>query len=109
MNEEANDLPPSEESLAETMPDPVAPPKPVKAEDPALRGLGIAGVAIVTVGGLLFPLSVATRATAGATQSAKIKWEQRQVEVQKAQRAQQAAHDDQAAKPEEGPRDRDGK
>ena len=98
---------PVEESLAEAMPDPAAPPLPVTAEDPALRAIGVAGVVLVTVGGLLLPLSVATSSTAGATRSAKIKWEERHTELRQAMADEQAApsRTDQKV---EGTCDRDG-
>jgi hypothetical protein len=108
MNDKHDELPERpEESLADAMPDPAAAPRPLKIEDPALRAIGIAGVALVTVGGLLLPFSMATTSTAGATRSAKIKWEERQAELRQAA-AKEEASTDRPERQEQGSCDRDG-
>ena len=66
-------------------------PRPVEAEDPALRAIGVAGVVLVTVGGSLLPLSLATSSTRGATRSAKLKWEARESEIRQALADERAA------------------
>jgi hypothetical protein len=108
MNDEHDEsVVPPEESLTEAMPDPAAPPRPVEAEDPALRAIGVAGVVLVTVGGLLLPLSLATSSTQGATRSAKLNWEERQSEVRQVLADEQAAPS-RPERQEQGSCDRDG-
>jgi hypothetical protein len=103
MNEEAKDpTQEHDEPLAEAMPDPAGPPRVVEAEDTALRGLGIAGVILVTAGGMLVPLSVATSSTQGATRSAHIEWQRRQAEIRRALDEEQATPSDRPAHLEKG-------
>ncbi len=84
MNDEPNQATNPDESLAQAMPDPAGPPKPVEKEDDVLRALAVVGVVLVAGGGLLLPLTASTGATSGATRSAKIQWEQREAEVRQA-------------------------
>ena len=74
MNDEPNQATNPDESLAQAMPDPAGPPKPVEKEDDVLRALAVVGVVLVAGGGLLLPLTASTGATSGATRSAKIQW-----------------------------------
>jgi hypothetical protein len=80
-NEEPTKQP--EEPLALQMDDPAGPPQPVKAKGAMMPIIGIIGVGIV--GGLLIPAMLTPRQTCGATRSAKVKWEQRQHDIDRAQ------------------------
>jgi hypothetical protein len=92
MENNENQVPPEEQRLAGEMPDPSGPPQAVGRNDAVMAGLGLAGIALVAVGGLVVALSTATAHTAGATRSAKLQWEQRQQEIQQAIEADRAEH-----------------
>ena len=97
MNDEPDDVTSDvtkpDKSLAHAMPDPAGPPKPIEKDDNVLRGLSVLGVVLVAGGGLLLPLMASTGATAGATRSTKIQWEQRRAEIRR------AAAEDQSSAP----------
>lgn len=80
-----------EERLAEEMPDASAAPQPVKKGDPVMSLIATLGVVGVAIGGTLGVCFMTTTHTAGATRSAKLKWEQRERLIQQAQEQEQAA------------------
>ena len=84
MNDEPNDVTKPDEPLAQAMPDPAGPPKPVAKDDDVLRSLSVAGVVLVAAGGLLLPMMASTGSCQGATRSAKVQWQQRQAEIRRA-------------------------
>jgi hypothetical protein len=77
----------SEELLAKQMGEPSGPPQAVEARDPVLKAIAGLGIAAVVAGGLLIPAMCTTGSTRGATRSAKVKWEQRQQEIEQARAA----------------------
>ena len=60
MNDEPNDVTKPDEPLAQAVPDPAGPPKPVEKDDDVLRGLSVLGVVLVAGGGLLLPMMAST-------------------------------------------------
>jgi hypothetical protein len=83
MQEEENPIRSEEEKLAAEMPDPAGPPQPERTGHPVLATIGMLGLGTVAVG-LIFPLLTGTTATAGATRSARIRWESRVREIDEA-------------------------
>jgi hypothetical protein len=81
--------PRADERLAATMPDPSGPPQAVEANDPVLRTIAAAGVTLVAAGGVMLAMCSGAGPTAGATRSAKLQWEYRQHQAEKAQQADQ--------------------
>jgi hypothetical protein len=104
MENEENALPREEVTPAERIVDPAGPPQPVeKADDlapppespaggdPVLAFLTAAGVGLVALGGLVvLPILCSARATMGATRSAKLQWQDRQGQIERAVRQDQA-------------------
>ena len=117
MNDERNDVTKPDdttepdEPLVQSMPDPAGPPQAVEKDDDVLRGLSVLGVVLVAGGGLLLPLLASTGATAGATRSTKIQWEQRQAEIQRVISEDRglAPTQDQSGCSEQGAGDRGGR
>ncbi len=68
--------PPADERLAAAMPDPSGSPQAVEANDPVLRAIATLGIGAVVLGGLTLWALSGTGATAGATRSARLQWEQ---------------------------------
>jgi hypothetical protein len=75
--------PTPEEPLSRQMGDPSGPPQAVDAKDPVLRTIGSLGIGLVIAGGVLLPAMLSTGHTAGATRSAKVRWEHRQQQLEK--------------------------
>jgi hypothetical protein len=75
------------EPLASKMGDPAGSPQAVEAKDPVLRGIATLGITAVIAGGILVPFFASAGSCMGATRSAKVKWEQRQQQIEKAEAA----------------------
>jgi hypothetical protein len=84
MSNEEPVSPQPEKPLAQQMGDPAGPPQTVEAKDPVLGAIAGIGITLVVAGGLLLPALATSRATCGATRSAKVRWEERQQQVDKA-------------------------
>ena len=77
--------PQPDKSLASEMGDPAGSPQAVEAKDPVLGAIATIGIVLVVAGGILVPLVGSSGACRGATRSAKVKWEQRQQQIEKAE------------------------
>lgn len=78
-----------DDRLSAQMPDPRGSPQPVDAADPVLNVIAAVGVGLVALGGLLLPIFVSTTQTCGATRSARIEWEYREQEIERAAQARE--------------------
>lgn len=92
MQNEEPVAPQPDEPLARQLGDPKGEPQAVEAKDPVLGAIAAVGITLVVGGGLLLPLVASTSRTCGATRSAKVKWEQRQHEIEQAR----AVHESQS-------------
>ena len=110
MENDENVVPREEENLAAQMPDPAGPPQPVQQaygpplavsppRDPVLAAMTVVGVVLVVVTGLVVLVGRSTRATCGATRSARLQWQDRQGQIEQAIRQDQAASAEPLPKP----------
>jgi len=74
-------------------PNPLGEPEPIEAKPSNAFLNSIAGVGIIVWGVILFAAGVVPGRTQGVSQSRKLKWQQRQCEVDQAVAAQQSVDD----------------
>ena len=79
----------ADEPLEVEAADPGGAPRPVAPSDPMLKLIAALGVGTVALGGLLVPAFLTTGQTCGATRSAKIEWERRQLQIEQVIREDQ--------------------
>ena len=70
--------------------DPSGPPQSVAQKDPVRQLLTGVGIGVVVLGGLLLPATCSTHDTGGANRSAKLRWEERQKQIDQAQAVQKS-------------------
>jgi len=87
-----------DERLSSEMPDSTGPPRPVPKGDPVLNLITTVGVSTVAIGGVMFAMSALTSPCRGATRSAKLQWEQRQLQVEQAYQQELAYQQEMIAK-----------